>query len=88
MTPANPPIPSAAAALVRELSGRIFRHYATREELPALEAAHSVISTRRTAGRLLVHVFAENAPDASFEPVEPDLEDLYFHALRQSRVAA
>lgn len=75
------------ATLVRELEGRLFRRYADREELPALEAAHAVISTRRHAGRLLVHVFAEAAPDALFEPVTPDLEDLYFHALRQSRIA-
>jgi ABC-2 type transport system ATP-binding protein len=63
---------------VDELRGRIWRRTAARDELPALEAAHRVISTKLLAGRTLVHVYADEAPGAGFEAVEPDLKDVYF----------
>ncbi len=77
-------------ALVGALAGRIFRRAidrnadtaAANRELEAIRAAHRVISTRRSAGRTVLHVYAETPPtDSSFEPVPPDLEDVYFLAL-------
>jgi hypothetical protein len=48
-----------------------------------------VISTKRVAGRVAVHVHADARPGASFEEVTPDLEDVYFLAIkRHSREAA
>ena len=47
-------------------------------ELPALQAAHRVISSRLFAGKTVVHILADGPPDAGFEAVEPDLEDVYF----------
>ena len=61
-----------------ELRGRIWRRVVDRAELPALEREHAVISTRLLAGRTVAHVHAETPPGPSFEPVEPDLEDVYF----------
>jgi hypothetical protein len=43
-----------------------------------------VISTRLVSGRTVIHVFAEDRPDASFDPVEPDLEDVYFTTLEHA----
>ena len=40
-----------------------------------------MISTRLIAGRTLVNVVADAAPDAGFTPVEPTLEDVYFAAI-------
>jgi len=37
---------------------------------------------RLYGGQTLIHVLSEQAPEASFEPVEPDLEDLYFATVR------
>jgi hypothetical protein len=37
-----------------------------------------VIATKMLAGRTIVHVYAETSPGAEFEPVEPDLKDVYF----------
>jgi ABC-2 type transport system ATP-binding protein len=76
---------------IRELRGRVWRRMVNREELPALEREHAVISTKLKAGQTIAHVFAEQSPGAEFEPVEPDLKDVYFavmagHAGR--RVAA
>jgi len=36
-----------------------------------------VISTRLREGSTVVHVVADQAPDAGFEPVEAGLEDVY-----------
>jgi ABC-2 type transport system ATP-binding protein len=71
--------------LINELSGRIWRKFIAREELPAFEAAHDVISTRRLAGKTLAHVHGASAPGADFEAVTPDLEDVYFLAIKNSR---
>ena len=66
---------------VDELRGRIWRRAVSRTELPALETQVPVISTRLLAGRTIVHVFAETAPGAAFEPVEPGLDDVYFSVM-------
>ncbi|HET7464107.1 MAG TPA: ABC transporter ATP-binding protein [Longimicrobium sp.] len=65
-------------ASIAALRGRIWRRVVARGELPAVEAAHAVISTRLLAGRTVVHVHAQSHPGAGFDSVEPDLEDVYF----------
>jgi ABC-type multidrug transport system ATPase subunit len=69
------------AHAVEELRGRIWRRTVRRDELPALERELSVISTKLMAGRTIVHVHAETAPGADYEPVEPDLKDVYFSVM-------
>jgi ABC-type multidrug transport system ATPase subunit len=81
----------APASVIADLRGRIWRRSVTREELPALEAAHSVISTKLLAGQTIAHVYAEEGPGAGFEPVEPELKDVYFAVMgghRGARAAA
>jgi ABC-2 type transport system ATP-binding protein len=63
---------------IDDLRGRIWRRVVAKDELPALERAHAVISTKLLAGRTLVRVHADAAPAPGFEPAEPDLEDVYF----------
>jgi ABC-2 type transport system ATP-binding protein len=63
------------------LRGRIWRRTVTRDELAALEREHAVIATQLLAGRTSVHVHAESSPGAEFEPVEPDLKDVYFSVM-------
>ena len=69
------------ARAVDELRGRLWRRTVGRDELPALEAALPVISTKLMAGRTIAHVFADAPPGAGFEPVEPDLKDVYFSVM-------
>jgi ABC-type multidrug transport system ATPase subunit len=64
-----------------ELRGRIWRRTVSRDELTLMEAERNVISTRLLAGRTIVHVHAEESPGPSFEPVEPDLKDVYFSVM-------
>jgi ABC-type multidrug transport system ATPase subunit len=63
---------------VDELRGRIWGRVVPRTELQEVEREHAVISTKLLAGRTVVHVYGEASPGADFEPVEPDLEDVYF----------
>ncbi len=66
---------------MEEMRGRIWRSVVDRGAFAEVEREHAVISTKLLAGRTLVHVFAETAPGAGFQPVEPDLEDVYFSTM-------
>jgi ABC-type multidrug transport system ATPase subunit len=73
------------------LRGRIWRRTVSREDVPQLEREHAVISTKLKAGQTIAHVYAEQAPGAEFESVEPDLKDVYFAVMAGhagARVAA
>lgn len=74
--------------LTQQLRGRIWRKVVAKSDVVAHQESLQVISTRRVAGRTLLHVHADQRPDASFEPAEADLEDLYFFAMRQNGKAA
>jgi ABC-2 type transport system ATP-binding protein len=69
-------------AAIEALRGRIWRREVPRERLAALEAEVPVVSTTLLGGRTVVHVHGDEAPDPSFEPVEPDLKDVYFTVMR------
>jgi hypothetical protein len=58
-----------------------------RDQLESYKARLEVISTRLREGRTVVHVVADSAPEAGFEPVEGGLEDVYFATLSASRRA-
>ena len=64
--------------LVGEVAGRIWRKVVTKAEAGALKAQGNVVSTRLMAGRTVVRAYGDHAPGAGFEPVEADLEDVYF----------
>jgi ABC-type multidrug transport system ATPase subunit len=79
------------AQAIARLRGSIWRRSVSREELPALEREHAVISTKMKAGQTIAHVYAQHAPGAGFEAVEPDLKDVYFAVMGRhagARVAA
>jgi ABC-2 type transport system ATP-binding protein len=66
---------------VDDLQGRIWRRVISQAELPDLDRAHAVISTKLLAGRTLVHVYSDTAPGPGFELAEPDLKDVYFSTM-------
>jgi len=66
------------AELVAELQGRVWRKIIHASELAAHGEQFRVILARLFAGRTLVHVLNDQPPESGFEPVTPDLEDLYF----------
>jgi ABC-2 type transport system ATP-binding protein len=64
--------------VMQSLHGRVWKKLIEKAELPALQASQQVISSRLFAGKTVVHVLADSAPDSGFEVVSPDLEDVYF----------
>jgi len=64
------------ATLIRSVAGRIWRKVVPKEQIAGLKERLPLISTRLQAGHT-----ADSAPDAGFEAVEPDLEDVYFSVI-------
>jgi ABC-2 type transport system ATP-binding protein len=63
---------------VDDLKGKIWRRIISKGELHDIGKNHAVISTKLLSGKTLVHVYANTSPGAGFEPIAPDLEDVYF----------
>jgi ABC-type multidrug transport system ATPase subunit len=66
---------------VNNIRGKTWRQVVPKAELESLRKKYNVISTRLAAGNTVIHVFAEQKPGPDFEPVEPDLQDVYFTTL-------
>jgi ABC-2 type transport system ATP-binding protein len=71
--------------LVAELAGRVWSRTVDKHSAAAYRESLPVLSTQLFEGRTRVHVMADERPDAGFEPVEPDLEDVYFSVLPHRR---
>jgi ABC-type multidrug transport system ATPase subunit len=71
-------------AFAAELTGKIWQRTVRKEEVEAYERSSAVISTRLLAGRPMIRIFSESAPGEGFEPVTPDLEDVYFTTIHNS----
>lgn len=64
------------------LRGKTWRKVIDKKDLSEHETEFTVLSTRLVEGKTVIHVFSEGAPSA-FDPVDPDLEDVYFTTLRK-----
>ncbi|HUP60116.1 MAG TPA: ABC transporter ATP-binding protein [Thermoanaerobaculia bacterium] len=69
------------ARLIDQLEGRLWRKTIPKPEVPRYRESHRVISTHLFAGETQVHVLSDAHPEAGFERVTPDLEDVYFSFL-------
>lgn len=70
------------ADAIAALSHQVWRKQVTKAELAGYEASHTVLSTRLVAGQPVINIFSSDRPEHGFEPVAPDLEDVYFQRLR------
>jgi ABC-type multidrug transport system ATPase subunit len=66
---------------VNNIRGKTWKQVIAKPELKRLRKEYNVISTRLSAGKTVVHVFGEQKPGPDFEPVVPDLRDVYFTTL-------
>ena len=73
--------------LLDEARGRIWSKRITREVLPEYKGTMPVISVRLSAGEPVIHVWSEQPPGDGFAPVEPALEDIYFHRVGEAAAA-
>ena len=74
--------------LLRALEGRVWRRSIAKAALEDYRARMVVISTRLRGGKTVIHVVADSLPEPGFEPIEGELEDLYFATLAENRRAA
>ncbi len=78
-------------ALVAQLQGRVWKKSILAVHLSEYRERFQVVLARLFAGKTIVHILSDGQPDAEFEPVNPDLEDLYFatiHGFMEKPVAA
>lgn len=74
--------------LTQALSGRVWRKTIARAALADYQARMHVISSRLFGGQTVIHVLADQEPEAGFVSVEGGLEDVYFSTLAAMRAAA
>jgi ABC-type multidrug transport system ATPase subunit len=75
------------ADLIAQLQGKIWHKTVSGTEAAELEQQLPVIAKRLLAGRTVLHVYAEQAPQG-FSPAVPGLEDVYFSTLSAHRQQA
>jgi ABC-2 type transport system ATP-binding protein len=68
--------------LAQDLTGRIWQKTIHKDELAQLESVFLVLSTRLRGGKLVVNVYSDYQPDATLLSVEPELDDVYFRAVK------
>jgi ABC-2 type transport system ATP-binding protein len=73
---------------MRSLDGRVWRRTVANTAIDDYKQRFTVLSTRLAGGKTVVHVLADALPEAGFEPVAPDLEDVYFGQLRNHAASA
>lgn len=71
-----------------DLSGRVWQKSVPKSELAAINEKYQVLSSKLVAGRPLVHVLSEQDPGDGFEPIAPDLEDVFFSSVNLNLAGA
>jgi ABC-2 type transport system ATP-binding protein len=66
---------------VEEMAGGVWERVVSKEELPAIEREHTLLSTKLLSGRTVVRVSADRAPSPAFHAAEPGLQDVYFSVM-------
>ena len=69
------------AALTRGMEGQVWRKSVARADLPAVRATYEVIDERLFAGQAVLRVYSQERPDASFQPADVTIEDVYFRRI-------
>jgi ABC-type multidrug transport system ATPase subunit len=67
--------------LIEELNGSIWRAVVSKNDVAKYKERFNVISTRLNTGKTLLTIHSDIQPELGFEPVIPDLEDVYFSTL-------
>jgi len=69
--------------LLEQLHNCIWRKQISKQEVAQFQLTHNVISQRLVEGKAVIHVLSDSCPEVGFEPVQADLEDLYFSAINK-----
>jgi ABC-type multidrug transport system ATPase subunit len=60
------------------LRNKVWERQVDKIELEDYKARYRMLSNKLVAGRPLIHVYADEQPDATFKPAENTLEDVFF----------
>lgn len=70
---------------IRSLDGQIWTRNIERENLDQIETQYAILSSSYNQDNTIqIRVFGEKQPDATFQQGTPDLEDVYFLALKNN----
>lgn len=70
------------AQVLERFKGMVWRRKVEREQLNEYQTDFQVISSHLMGGKTFIHVISEDMPDSEFEPVDVNLEDVYFATLK------
>jgi len=73
--------------VIAGLQGKIWQKMIDKNELESYKRELKVISTRWFAGSVIIHALSDDAPGTGFQPVEADLQDVYFSTLKRNQAA-
>jgi ABC-2 type transport system ATP-binding protein len=76
--------PREAIAAMRD---RVWSKLVNKAALREYQSRYTVLSTRLIGGQPLIHIYSDSRPEEGFAAIDPDLEDVYFHRLRQHGAA-
>ncbi len=63
---------------INDMQGKIWMSLINKEDIEDYRNKYKVISTKVVDGKIQVHVYGDNQPDANFKSSTADLEDVYF----------
>ncbi|PCI78337.1 MAG: multidrug ABC transporter ATP-binding protein [SAR86 cluster bacterium] len=88
MTEGSVKIQGTPAELIGELQGRVWQKVIQKSELEEHKTKYTVISNQLIVGNTVVHVNSASNPGEGFEPIQPNLEDVYFSVIAENRHSA
>jgi ABC-2 type transport system ATP-binding protein len=72
--------------VINQLKNSLWKKTVQRSELDSYQAQHNVILSYLSAGETIIHVVSLTQPAGGFEPIEGDLEDVYFSTLMANKI--
>lgn len=73
---------------IHDIEGLVWKKLFAKSEVEEKAASYQVISSRRTHGQVMIRAFGATSPGPGFEPVTPELEDVYFATIRGFNISA
>ena len=67
---------------ISKLKGRVWQRSIAKNELADYDGRYKIISSRLVGGRPFIHVLSEEPLNGGFQTSTPDLEDVFFTAIR------
>ena len=70
-----------------KLKNKLWRTKIKRGDIANYRDQHQVILSHLSAGQTIIHVLSDDSPGQEFEPIDADLEDVYFSTLLSNGIS-